>query len=141
MDARGLSAAKLGKKAGVSGSTIGNWFGDPGTQPRVEQLVPVARVLGVTVEELVDGVDYPPLKHYEEEAAQAALSFVIDAIRRVANQLEERLPKQARTAKAKPIRPKDLQPHEATVLRNMPTSESHSANGRRHSSKKKKKKQ
>lgn len=53
---RGWSASELEKRSGVSGSTVQNWTRrESPTQPKATDLFLVARALGTTVEELIEG--------------------------------------------------------------------------------------
>lgn len=56
--AKGLTQQALAEKIGVSDKTVSRWESDGG-YPDVPTLVPLARALGVTVDELLDGRQTP----------------------------------------------------------------------------------
>lgn len=64
-----LSVAKLAKKTGLSKRTLDNYLRTPPAQPTAENAVKIARALGVTVEQLVDG------QPREDRGGETAFSF------------------------------------------------------------------
>ena len=70
--AKGLTQQALAEKIGVSDKTVSRWESDGG-YPDVPTLVPLARALGVTVDELLD--DRRPVRTLTGADWQSLLSF------------------------------------------------------------------
>jgi len=69
--ARGLSQEKLAEQVGVSRQAVSKWeVGD--AIPDTDKLIPLARALGITVDELLGNV--PEEEEVQEEAAESPVS-------------------------------------------------------------------
>lgn len=55
-DARGLTDYAVSRSSGVPASTISDWKNEK-SQPGVESLIKIARVFGISVEQLVGDVE------------------------------------------------------------------------------------
>ncbi|MBP3519763.1 MAG: helix-turn-helix transcriptional regulator [Oscillospiraceae bacterium] len=75
--AKGYTQQELAEKIGVSDKTVSRWESDGG-YPDVPTLVPLARALGVTVDELLGGKRSPEMTHTEWQKLLPA-AFAIGA--------------------------------------------------------------
>ena len=74
--ARGLSQEKLAELVGVSRQAVSKWeVGD--AIPDTDKLIPLARALGITVDELLGNV--PEEEEVQEESAEPPLTGSYDA--------------------------------------------------------------
>jgi len=108
----GFVMKEIADKTGKKKATLDNWVGSSPTSPRAIDLVPVARVLGVSVEWIIDGVHpdywYPRrIADIVEDLKIIDDDFALDPIRTLAHTAAERIrtrdkgpPNEARTAGA-----------------------------------------
>jgi transcriptional regulator with XRE-family HTH domain len=92
----GFVIKEIAAKSGIKKATIDNWVGISPTTPRAPDLVPVARILGVTVEWLVDGTGpqfwYPKkIEDIVEDLKIIDDENALDSVRAVAHTFAERV--------------------------------------------------
>jgi len=91
----GLVVKEIADKSGVKKTTIDNWIGNRPTTPRVNDLVSVARVLGVSAEWIVTGersINWYPdrIKDIVEDLKLLDSDDELDAVRTLAHHYAER---------------------------------------------------
>jgi transcriptional regulator with XRE-family HTH domain len=81
----GLVVKEISSKSGIAKGTIDNWVGSNPTSPRVVDLVPVARVLEVSVEWIYDRSE-TPIALASRIAARPLLLSLVDRLAELDNQ-------------------------------------------------------
>lgn len=97
----GLVVKEIADRSNVKKATIDNWVGNRPTTPRVNDLVEVAKVLGVTAEWIVTGISpeywYPPyiagiveeLKTIKDDSALESIRVVVHSFAEKAKEQEK----------------------------------------------------